>query len=124
MVEFVSALRVPGIHLMKLIKCIVHPDSLHEVIQAVENVTTKLIVSHVVGRGRQKAYSVFFRNVEYQITLLPEVIIEMVVCDYQVEDVVKAVVERARSGGVGDGQIFVLPFAELYHVRTGFMDVD
>jgi nitrogen regulatory protein P-II 1 len=45
--------------------------------------------------------------------------IEAVVPDNMADDVVKAVVQAARTGEIGDGRVFVLPVLESYRIRTG-----
>jgi nitrogen regulatory protein P-II 1 len=60
--------------------------------------------------------------VEYHLTLLPKVMIEIVTDDNKVDDVVKVLVETARTGEIGDGRIFIVDLEESYHIRTGFMD--
>ncbi len=65
-----------------------------------------------------------YRGGEYEATLLPKMMIEIVAEDNRIEDIVKAVMAAARTGNIGDGRIFVLPILEAYHVRTGFMDLD
>ena len=39
-----------------------------------------------------------------------------------VDDVIRIVVNTARTGDVNDGSIHIVPVEESYHVRTGFMD--
>ncbi|MCY3757323.1 MAG: P-II family nitrogen regulator, partial [Acidobacteria bacterium] len=42
----------------------------------------------------------------------------------QVDEVLKVVIETARTGEIGDGRIFVLPVDEGYNIRTGEKDVN
>ncbi len=107
---------------MKLIQCIIRQEKLNEVIDKVVNVTPGLTVSEVRGHGRQGGHSVVYRGVEYQLTLLPKIMIQIVTDDNKVDDLVSILTETARTGEIGDGRIFVLPVEEAYHVRTGFMD--
>jgi nitrogen regulatory protein P-II 1 len=58
------------------------------------------------------------------VTLLPKVEIEVVVHDNVVEDVIRAIVEAARTGEIGDGRVFVLPVEQGYNIRTGERDVN
>jgi nitrogen regulatory protein PII len=44
--------------------------------------------------------------------------IDMVVADCIVDDVVKTVIEAARTGQQGDGRVFVIPVEEAYTIRT------
>jgi nitrogen regulatory protein PII len=109
---------------MKLVKCVIQPDKLEEVMQSLVNLVPGLTVCEGRGHGRQKGHSVVYRGREYQVTLIPKTVIEIVTEDNKVEDIIKAVVASARTGKIGDGRIFVLPLEENYHVRTGFMDRD
>lgn len=109
---------------MKLIKCIVRPDKLEPLVIALARVTTGMAVSEVRGIGRQQGHTVIYRGQEYEVTLLPKIMIEIVADDNRIDDVIKVVVETAQTGRIGDGRIFVLPVEEGYHVRTGFMDID
>ena len=45
--------------------------------------------------------------------------IEVVVTDAIADDVVKAIVQAARTGEIGDGRVFVMPVGESYRIRTG-----
>jgi nitrogen regulatory protein P-II 1 len=109
---------------MKLIKCIIQPNKLEQVTKKLETIVTGMTVSEVRGYGNQKGHPLLYRGLEYQVNLLPKVMIEVVTEDNKVDDVVKAVIETAQSGQIGDGRIFVMPLGENYHVRTGFMDLD
>jgi nitrogen regulatory protein P-II 1 len=40
------------------------------------------------------------------------------------DDAIKAIIEAARTGEIGDGRVFVLPVAESYKIRTGERQVD
>jgi nitrogen regulatory protein P-II 1 len=39
-----------------------------------------------------------------------------------VEPTVRAILDSARTGDVGDGKIFVLPVERVYRIRTGETD--
>ena len=107
---------------MKLIECIIRQEKLSDVVEKLSNIVPGLTVSEVRGHGRQGGHSAVYRGVEYHLTLLPKVMIEMVTDDNKVDDVVKILTETAWTGEIGDGRIFVIDVAESYHVRTGFMD--
>jgi nitrogen regulatory protein P-II 1 len=109
---------------MKLIKCIIQPHKLEEVLTALRDVIPGMSVTEVRGYGRQKGRSIVYRGQEYEVTLLPKAMIEIVAADNWVDDIVKLVIDTAGTGEIGDGRIFVLPIEENYHVRTGFMDLD
>ena len=43
----------------------------------------------------------------------------MVVDDGAVDDAVKAIIQTARTGEIGDGRVFVLPVEQSFRIRTG-----
>ena len=45
--------------------------------------------------------------------------IETVVPDPIVEDVVRGIIEAARTGEIGDGRVFVTSITHSYKIRTG-----
>ena len=109
---------------MKLIKSIVRPDKVDAVKDAVGKINVAgLTVTEVRGHGKQKGHTAVYRGKEYNISLLPKMQIEMVVPDGIVDDVVKAVIQAARTGEIGDGRVFVIPVGESYRIRTGERDV-
>ena len=108
---------------MKLIKCVIRPEKLEEVVAALQPIATGLTVSEVRGHGAQKGHHVMYRGREYELSLLPKYMIDIAADDNKVDDIVKIVIEAARTGQIGDGRIFVFDVDETYHVRTGFMDL-
>lgn len=109
---------------VKLIQCIIQPFKLEEVIDALQLVAPGMTISEAKGHGRQRGQPLVYRGHEYEVSLLPKVMIEIVVEDDRVEDVVTAVIEKARTGHIGDGRIFISQIEESYHIRTGFMAMD
>jgi nitrogen regulatory protein PII len=109
---------------MKLVKCIIQPHKLDDVIGGLQNIVQGMTVLEVRGFGHQKGQPLLYRGREYEVSLLPKAMIEIVTEDNKVDDIVKLVIEKARTGQIGDGRIFVIPLEENYHVRTGFMDLD
>ncbi|MCS7201777.1 MAG: P-II family nitrogen regulator [Dictyoglomus sp.] len=105
---------------MKKIECIIRPEKLEEVKEALNSIGIKgMTVTQVFGCGFQKGRTEFYRGVEVSINLLPKVKIEMVVPDSEVEKVVDIVVNFARSGNIGDGKIFIYNIEDAIRIRTG-----
>jgi nitrogen regulatory protein PII len=105
---------------MKLIKAIVRPNKVDEVKDALERLSISgMTVSEVRGHGKQKGHTAVYRGKEYNVSLLPKMEIELVVEDGIVEDAIKAIVQAARTGEIGDGRVFVLPVEQTYRIRTG-----
>jgi nitrogen regulatory protein PII len=66
-------------------------------------------VREVKGFGRQKSYLDEYSDSEYSLAFLPKVEITLWVDAARVQEIVRKIVETARSGRMGDGKIFVLP---------------
>ena len=109
---------------MKLIKAIVRPNRLDDVYEALDRLQISgMTVTEVRGHGRQKGHTAIYRGQEYDVTLLPKMQIEVVVTEAQVDSTVRAIVEAARTGEIGDGRLFVTPVEQAYRVRTGEREV-
>jgi nitrogen regulatory protein PII len=65
-------------------------------------------VREVKGYGRQKSYLDQYGESEYSMAFLPKVEISLWVDDARVDEVVRQIVEVARTGRMGDGKVFVL----------------
>ena len=109
---------------MKQIKAIIRPNKLEEVKDALTKLSVAgMTVTEVRGHGRQKGHKAVYRGTEYSVTLLPKIMIELVIQDDMVDDVIKTVIETARTGEIGDGRVFVVPIEQGYNIRTGERDV-
>jgi nitrogen regulatory protein PII len=95
---------------MKQIIAIVQPFQAEKVLDALKHAPLEACGVHEVkGYGRQKSYLDEYRGSEYAMAFLPKVEITLWVDDFRVEEVVRTIVEAARTGRMGDGKIFVLP---------------
>src|SRR5216683_4299769 len=109
--------------IMKLIKCIVRPNKVDEVKDALSRLhVSGMTVTEVRGHGKQKGHTAIYRGKEYNVSLLPKMEVEVVVPDALVNDCIKAVIEAARTGEIGDGRVFVSPVEQSYKIRTGERD--
>lgn len=105
---------------MKKIEAVIKPFKLDDVIEGLDAIGIKgMTTSEVRGYGRQKGHTEIYRGNEYMVKLLPKVKIAIVVEDNQVETVIKTICEKAYTGEVGDGKIFVIPVEDAVRVRTG-----
>lgn len=105
---------------MKLLKCIVRPNALDRVKEALSGMGLMgMTVSEVKGFGRQKGHKELYRGAEYNIDFTPKLEIEVVMADDLVDSAVSAVREAAQSGKIGDGKIFVVNVDEVVRIRTG-----
>ena len=105
---------------MKKIEAIFKPFKLDDVKEGLSNLGVKgLTVSEVKGFGRQRGHKEVYRGAEYQIDFVPKIKIEIVMEAALVPDAVKVIQEKARTGEIGDGKIFVLPVEGVVRIRTG-----
>lgn len=105
---------------MKKIEAVLKPFKLDDVIEGLDAIGIKgMTTSEVRGYGRQKGHTEIYRGNEYMVKLLPKIKIAIVVEDHQVETVIKTICEKAYTGEVGDGKIFVIPVEDAVRVRTG-----
>jgi nitrogen regulatory protein PII len=108
---------------MKLIKSIVRPNKVDEVKDALTKIgISGMTVTEVRGHGKQKGHTAIYRGKEYNVSLLPKMQIEVVVEDSAADEAIKAIIQSARTGEIGDGRVFVLPVGETYKIRTGEKD--
>ncbi len=104
---------------MKKVEAIIKPFKLEEVKEALAKVGVQgLTVTEVKGFGRQKGHKELYRGAEYVVEFLPKVKLEIVVTDDSLESVVKAIVQSASTGRIGDGKIFVMNVEEAIRIRT------
>ena len=105
---------------MQLVRSIIRPNKVDVVKHALEGIgVSGMTIIEVRGHGKQKGRTAVYRGQEYEVTLLPKMLVECVVPDHLVESVIQAVIESARTGQIGDGRVFVTPVTASYRIRTG-----
>lgn len=110
---------------MKLVIAIIKPFKLDDVREALADVGVQgVTVTEVKGFGRQKGHTELYRGAEYVVDFLPKIKLEVAVADDQIERVVEAIQQAARTGKIGDGKIFVSPLEQVIRIRTGELDND
>jgi nitrogen regulatory protein PII len=105
---------------MKKIEAIIKPFKLDEVKDALNAIGIHgMTVTEVKGFGRQKGHVEVYRGTEYEVSFLPKVKIEVVVPDSIIEKVMSTIIEKAKTGNIGDGKIFVYSLEDVIRIRTG-----
>ncbi len=95
---------------MKQIIAIVKPFLAEKVLDGLKRAPLEACsVREVKGYGRQKSYLDQYADSEYSLAFLPKVEITLWVDDSRVEEILRKIVEVARTGRMGDGKIFVVP---------------
>jgi nitrogen regulatory protein P-II 1 len=120
---------------MKLVTAIVRPEKLDEIIDAViSNNGRGLTATTVRGFGRQFG-ELASRTASTDAAadppllysrpvLLSKVRLDIVVRDQDAQAMVDAIAKHARTGGIGDGKIWVCDVDSVLRVRTGEQDRD
>jgi len=95
---------------VKQIIAIVRPHLAEKVLANLKHAPLEALhVREVKGYGRQKNYLDEYRETEYSHAFLPKVEINLWVADNRAEEILRQIVEVARTGRIGDGKIVVLP---------------
>jgi nitrogen regulatory protein PII 1 len=101
---------------MKMVRAFIRPEKEQEVVQALEGAGFgSLTKMSVFGRGKQKGLQV--GPIYYDE--LPKTLLLTVVEDDAVDTVINTIEDKARTGFIGDGKIFVSPVETAYTIRTG-----
>lgn len=99
---------------MKQVVAIVKPYLAEKVLDALKRAPLEaLSVTEVKGYGKQKSYLREYGPSEYAGAFLPKVQITAFVEDARAEEILRKMVEVARTGRMGDGKIMMLP-AQTY----------
>ncbi len=108
---------------MKMVTAVIKPFRLDDVREALAEVGVHgTTMTEVKGFGRQKGHTELYRGAEYAVDFLPKVKLEIAAADDQVERIVEAIIESAKTGQIGDGKIFVTPLEQIMRIRTGETD--
>ena len=106
---------------MKLIRCIVQPSQVDEVVDALK--ASWILGLTVTGGGgwhpQQEPRQSVYRGCRYDVRGLPEAIIDVTVQDDAIDEIVRVVMNTCCVGQDGDdGRILVMPVEESYSIRT------
>lgn len=105
---------------MKKIEAIIKPFKLDDVKDSLNALGIQgMTVTEVKGFGRQKGHVELYRGAEYDIAFIPKVKIDIVVADAIAEKVVATIMEKAKTGKIGDGKIFITKVEDVIRIRTG-----
>jgi nitrogen regulatory protein PII len=120
---------------MKLVTAIVRPEKLDEIIDAViDHKGRGLTVTTVRGFGQQFG-ELAGRTAAPDATadglplyrrpvLLTKTRLDILVLDQHAQAMVDAIAKHARTGGIGDGKVWVCDVDSVLRVRTGEHDRD
>jgi nitrogen regulatory protein PII len=105
---------------MKKIEAIIKPFKLDEVKDALNSIGIHgMTITEVKGFGRQKGHVEVYRGTEYEVTFLPKIKLEVVIPDSMIDKVISTIIEKAKTGNIGDGKIFLYSLEDVIRIRTG-----
>jgi nitrogen regulatory protein PII len=124
---YVAATTVRKTYSMKMVSCMIRPEQLQIVVEALkdEDLVMGMTVTKVKGFGRQKGRADGDPDDgDGRITFVSKLRVDLVVKDWDVPRVMDLVGEGARTGitgngNVGDGKIFVIDASDAMRIRTG-----
>lgn len=105
---------------MKLVEAIIKPEMLDGVLDGLAEIGYPgVTISDVRGHGRQKGVTHRWRGNAYTVQFIPKVKIEVAIQDDDLHATMEMISNKARTGKIGDGKVFVMDVAEVLRVRTG-----
>jgi nitrogen regulatory protein P-II 1 len=104
---------------MTKVEAIIQPSRFESVKEALREIGVEgMTVLEVRGHGRQKGHTEVYRGREYTVDLLPKIKIEMVLPDNLVDGALRAILQTAKTGKIGDGKIFLSRIDEAIRIRN------
>ena len=105
---------------MYKVEILTRPERLDELKEALNEIgVTGMTVYDVAGCGAQKGHKSYYRGVEREISLLPKIKVEVIVCEVPVETVIETAEKILKTGKIGDGKIFVTEVMQVVRISTG-----
>src|SRR5262245_44265314 len=110
---------------MKLVTAVIKPYQLDAVNEALHALGVNgLTASEVQGYGPQTRHTEVYRGAAYTVEFVPKIRIEVVTDEVDVDKILDAIVDAARTGKIGDGKVWVTPVDDVVRVRTGERGID
>ncbi len=108
---------------MKLITAVIRPAKLPDVKEALFKAGVRgITISRVSGHGGQGGIVEQYRGSQFVVEFHEKVQLSIAVSESFVDKTIKAIVDSARTGEIGDGKIFVQPLEQVVRIRTGEKD--
>jgi nitrogen regulatory protein PII len=103
---------------MKKIEAIIRPEKVNSVIRALEGAGYHgVTVFEVAGHGRQRGHADLSQE-DHEVQLRPKAMLVIVVKTSDLEKIMQAILETAKTDKVGDGKIFVTDLSDAARIRT------
>lgn len=105
---------------MKKVEAIIRPEALEPLKDALLAVCVDGITIHqVLGCGKQHGWTEHHRGTDVIMNTNSKIEIKLIISDNRLEEIVKIIIDVARTGEVGDGKIFISDITDCIRIRTG-----
>jgi nitrogen regulatory protein P-II 1 len=105
---------------LKKIDAVIRQENIAEVRQRLTDIGVEgLTITPVIGCGHQRSRTEIYRGCEYNVDLYSKLMLMILASDDQVDEIIDAIVEGARTGKIGDGKVMVTSVEEVVRIRTG-----
>jgi nitrogen regulatory protein P-II 1 len=105
---------------MKKLEIIIKPERLEDLKEILNSCKANgLMITNIMGYGKQKGHINIYRGTEYHVNLLPKVKVETVVPVDVAVTIVDRVLKEINTGNIGDGKIFIYEVEDAVRIRTG-----
>ncbi len=105
---------------MKKIEATITPSKLETVKEALTTLgVRRMTLSEVKDYGPHPGHIEHYRGVSYEVDLLPELKLEIVVDDEEASTVANTIFAALRTGPLGDGEVTILPLEGRIRNRVG-----
>lgn len=104
---------------MKKVEAIIRKTKFDEVKEALNAVGVEFITFwdvRGVGKATQKRV---YRGIKYDTSAIERTMVTFICREKYVDPAVKAILESATTGAIGDGKIFISEISDGYRIRTG-----
>lgn len=105
---------------MKKLSVIIRPSRRDETIRLFESCAVYgIMITDIYGYGTQKGFVTMYRGVSSGPNMLMKLLLETVGDDETIETLRKLLVDKLKTGNIGDGKIFVEKVRDAIRIRTG-----
>ena len=108
---------------MKKIEAIVRSSKFDDVKDALANIHVDFFTfMEVKGFGKQKTEHIVYRGAVYDVGYIARMKLDIYSTDESYEEIVKIILNSAKTGEIGDGKVIVTDITEMWSVRLGTKD--
>ncbi|MFX1375209.1 MAG: P-II family nitrogen regulator [Promethearchaeota archaeon] len=105
---------------MKKIECFIRPEKLEVIKEGLfEKGIKGMSVYEVKGHGNQRGIKLVGRTGEYCVEWIDKLKLEIIVSEKaNIDEIIDTIIEKAKTGRLGDGKIFIIPVETAVRIRT------